>query len=96
MVLHSTSQALLFNTTVKAGLKNNIKQQLKNGNMLVNDGITAELLKAVDIRYSKSFRDCLFPKTQCQSYGTRGGSVLKKGDNILLKNYRAISLPSHV
>ncbi|XP_063630801.1 zinc finger protein 135-like [Cydia splendana] len=76
-------------------------KQLKNNKAPGEDGITAELLKAggkpVLMALQKLFDSVLLEGRTPKAWN-RGVVVLffKKGDNALLKNYRPISLLSHV
>ncbi|CAK1583659.1 unnamed protein product [Parnassius mnemosyne] len=76
-------------------------QHLKNGKAPGEDGITAELLKAggrpVLEVLQKLFNSVLHGGITLEAW-SRSAVVLffKKGDNVLLKNYRPISLLSRV
>jgi endonuclease/exonuclease/phosphatase family metal-dependent hydrolase len=76
-------------------------KQLKNSKAPGEDGITAELLKAggkpILTALQKLF-DTVLLEGRTPKAWNRGEVVLffKKGDNTLLKNYRPISLLSHV
>ncbi|KAJ0179579.1 hypothetical protein K1T71_005291 [Dendrolimus kikuchii] len=75
--------------------------QLKNGRAPGDDGITTELLKAGGIPILKAlaelFNSVILRGTVPRAW-TKSAVVLffKKGDKTLLKNYRPISLLSHV
>ncbi|KAL0852521.1 hypothetical protein ABMA27_017001 [Loxostege sticticalis] len=76
-------------------------KQLKNNKAPGDDGITAELLKAGGTPVLKALQklfDSVILEGQTPSAWHRGVVVLffKKGDKTLLKNYRPISLLSHV
>ena len=76
-------------------------KQLKNNKAAGEDGITSELLKVGGTLVLKVlqrlFNSVLFDGTTPEAWN-RGVVVLffKKGDKTLLKNYRPISLLSHV
>ncbi|CAH2242802.1 jg25121 [Pararge aegeria aegeria] len=76
-------------------------KQLKNGKAPGDDGITAELLKAGGkpiLKVLQRLFDSVIHQGTTPEAWHRSVVVLffKKGDNTLLKNYRPISLLSHV
>lgn len=76
-------------------------KQLKNNKAPGDDGITAELLKAGGkpiLRALQKLFDSVILTGKTPKAWNGGVVVLffKKGDNTLLKNYRPISLLSHV